>query len=87
MATKAGKDKKGYALRTGECQRKDGRYSYSYTDRGGVRHSIYAKTLVDLHAREKTLQRAYDEGIDPVKAAKLTINDMYDRYISVRSLL
>ena len=82
MAAKARKDKKGYALRTGECQRKDGRYSYSYTDRGGVRHSIYAKTLVDLRAREKTLQRAYDEGIDPVKAARLTINDMYDRYIS-----
>lgn len=82
MAVKARKDKKGYALRTGECQRKDGRYSYSYTDRGGVRHSIYAKTLVDLRAREKTLQRAYDEGIDPVKAARLTINDMYDRYIS-----
>lgn len=57
MAAKARKDKKGYALRTGECQRKDGRYSYSYTDRGGVRHSIYAKTLVDLRAREKTLQR------------------------------
>ena len=81
MAAKARKDKKGYALRTGECQREDGRYSYSYTDRGGVRHSIYAKTLVDLRAREKTLQRAYDEGIDPVKAARLTINDMYDRYI------
>lgn len=53
MAAKARKDKKGYALRTGECQRKDGRYSYSYTDRGGVRHSIYAKTLVDLRARER----------------------------------
>lgn len=82
MATKARKDKKGYALRTGECQRSDGRYSYSYTDRNGVRHSIYAKTLVDLRTREKTLQRAYDDGIDPVKAAKLTVNDMYDRYIS-----
>ena len=46
MATKARKDKKGYVLRTGECQRKDGRYSYSYTDRCGVRHFIYAKTLV-----------------------------------------
>ena len=63
MATKARKDKKGYVLRTGECQRKDGRYSYSYTDRCGVRHSIYAKTLVKLREREKTLQRAYDEGI------------------------
>lgn len=82
MAEKARKDKKGYALRTGECQRTDGRYSYSYTDRTGVRRSIYAKTLVDLRAREKQLHRDYDDGIDPVKAARLTINDVYDRYIS-----
>ena len=82
MATKARKDKKGYALRTGECQRTDGRYSYSYTDRTGVRRSIYAKTLADLRAREKQFHRDYDDGIDPVKAARLTINDVYDRYIS-----
>lgn len=30
------KDKRGYVLRTGECQRTDGRYSYSYTDDVGV---------------------------------------------------
>lgn len=82
MAVKARKDKKGYALRTGECQRTDGRYSYSYTDRYGRRHSIYAKTLVELRAKEKELQRAYDDGIDPIKAAKLTLNDVYDKYIS-----
>ena len=28
MAAKARKDKKGYALRTGECQRKDGKDSW-----------------------------------------------------------
>lgn len=82
MAVKARKDTKGYALRTGECQRKDGRYSYSYTDRNGIRHSIYAKTLVDLRTREKKLQRDYDDGLDPVKAARLTLNHVYDRYIS-----
>lgn len=27
------KDSRGYALRSGECQRSDGRYSYSYTDK------------------------------------------------------
>ena len=86
MAVKARKDKKGYALRTGECQRTDGRYSYSYTDRYGRRHSIYAKTLVELRAKEKELQRAYDDGLDPIKAAKLTLNDVYDKYIS-RSLI
>lgn len=26
------KDKKGRNLRSGECQRKDGRYQYEYTD-------------------------------------------------------
>ena len=37
MATiKGRKDSKGYVLRTGETQRKDGRYSYSYTDRNKV---------------------------------------------------
>lgn len=82
MAVKARKDKKGYALRTGECQRTDGRYSYSYTDRYGRRHSIYAKTLVELRAKEKELQRAYDDGLDPIKADKLTLNDVYDKYIS-----
>ncbi len=29
---KSRKDSRGYVLRTGESQRKDGRYSYSYTD-------------------------------------------------------
>ena len=31
------KDSRGYALRSGECQRADGRYSYSYTDRKSKR--------------------------------------------------
>ena len=79
---KSRKDSKGYVLRTGECQRKEGRYSYSYTDRMGVRHSIYSKTLVELREREKKLQREYEDGLDPYKAAKLTLNNLYDRYIS-----
>ena len=82
MATKARKDSKGYALRLGECQRNDGRYSYSYTDRNGERHSIYSKTLPELRTREKQLQRDYEDGLDPHAAAKLTLNHLYDRYIS-----
>lgn len=31
------KDSRGYVLRTGESQRKDGRYSYSFTDLEGKR--------------------------------------------------
>lgn len=82
MASKARKDSRGYALRTGECQRSDGRYSYSYTDRTGKRHTIYAKSLVDLRNREKNLQKQLLSGVDPFAADKWTLNDMYDRYMS-----
>ena len=82
MAAYTRKDSKGYALRTGECQRKDGRYSYSYTDRFGKRHIIYARTLVSLREKEKALQRDYDDGLDPVKAQRMTLNTVVDRYLS-----
>ena len=54
MASTKRKDSKGYALRVGECQRKDGRYSY--TDRRGKRFTVYEKSLVDLRAREKEIR-------------------------------
>lgn len=76
------KDPRGYVLRTGECYRADGRYSYGYTDRCGKRHTIYAKSLVDLRAREKDLQKKLLDGVDPFAAEKWTLNDMYDRYMS-----
>jgi len=79
---KGRKDSKGYALRTGETQRKDGRYCFSYTDRNRVRHHIYAKTLLELRAREKELQIKYDMGLDAYAAKKITLNDVFDRYIS-----
>lgn len=70
MAIKARKDKKGYALRMGECQRNDGRYSYSYTDRNGEKHSIYSKSLPELREREKKFQREYENGLDPHEVAQ-----------------
>ena len=42
------KDSRGYALRSGECQRSDGRYSYSFTDKNRNRQVVYAKDLVEL---------------------------------------
>lgn len=50
---KSRKDSRGYVLRTGESQRKDGRYSYSYTDLDKNRRTVYAKTLVELRAKER----------------------------------
>ncbi len=84
MAGRTRKDPKGYVLRTGESYRSDGRYCYSYTDRNKERHSMYAKTLVDLRTRVKKLQRDYDDGLDPCKADKITLNHLYDRYISTK---
>lgn len=76
------KDSRGYVLRTGEHQRKDGRYSYSYTDTGGKRRTVYAKTLVDLRAKEKKIIRDREDGLDVHAADRMTLNQLFDRYIS-----
>lgn len=75
------KDRRGYALRTGEYQRKDGRYSYSYTDLKGKRRTVYAKTLVDLRAKERKIIRDKEDGLDPHAANRMTLNQLYDSYI------
>lgn len=87
MAGKSRKDSRGYALRTGECQRADGRYSYSYTDKRGDRHSVYAPSLVELRAKEKEIAKNRLDGLDPLAASRLTLNDMFDRYISQKFII
>jgi len=82
MAREKRKDKKGYLLKDGECQRKDGRYSYAYTDRFKKRHTVYARTLVELREKEKEIRMDLDMGIDPDAAKKMTLNDVFDRFIS-----
>ena len=76
------KDSRGYALRTGECQRKDGRYSFSYTDKNGKRHSIYEKDLMELRKRERAIVRDIEDGLDPQKAERITLNQVYDAYMA-----
>lgn len=51
------KDTKGYVLRTGECQRSDGRYSYSYTDQGfcSVKARNKYRTKQELHLRGQSI--------------------------------
>ena len=80
--SKTRKDSRGYLLWRGECQRSDGRYSYSYTNRKGERHCIYAKSLVDLRKREQQIRRDIEDGIDPWEAERMTVNQIYDTYIS-----
>ena len=75
------KDSRGYALKTGECQRSDGRYSYSYTDKEGKRHTVYATTLAELRKRERQIIRDIEDGIDAHAPEKVTVNQLWDKYI------
>ena len=78
---KSRKDSRGYVLRTGESQRKDGRYSYSYTDLDKNRRTVYAKTLVELRAKERKIIRDKEDGLNPQLADRMTLNELYDRCI------
>ena len=78
---KSRKDSRGYVLRTGESQRKDGRYSYSYTDLDKNRRTVYAKTLVELRAKERKIIRDKEDGLNPQLADRITLNELYDRFI------
>lgn len=76
------KDPRGYALRRGECYRGEGRYSFNYTDKEGQRHFIYSKDLASLRKREMQILRDLEDGLDPHKAERITVNDVYDAYIA-----
>ena len=73
------RDSKGRILRTGESQRKDGRYAYKYTDACGKTQFVYAWKLVptdktptgkrdDVSLREKVKEilRDISDGIDTI---------------------
>ena len=75
------KDKRVYVLKTGECQRSDGRYSYSYTDDIGERHVVYAKDLAELRKKERKIIRDREDGIDAHAPEKITLNQLYDKYL------
>lgn len=79
---KGRKDSRGYVLHKGESERKDGRYSFSYTDKNRERHTVYAKSLVELRKKERKIIHDIEEGLDPHAAEKITLNQLYDKYIS-----
>ena len=76
------KDSRGYVLKTGECQRNDGRYSYAYTDKEGKRHTVYATSLADLRKKERQIIRDIEDGIDAHAPEKVTLNQLFDKYFS-----
>lgn len=82
----ARKDSNKYVLRVGEYERADGRYSYSYTYRG-KRRTVYANTLQELRKKEKKIRMEFDRELNPGEAERITLNEMFDKYISLKESL
>ena len=79
------RDNKNRILRTGESQRKDGRYAYKYIDTFGKPQFVYSWKLVPtdktpagkrddiaLREKEKEIQKDLDDGIDHI-GKKMTL--------------
>lgn len=84
------RDNRNRVLRTGESQRKDGRYAYKYTDTFGNPQFVYAWKLVptdktpagkrddiSLREKEKEIQKDLDDGINTV-GKKMTVCQLYE---------
>ncbi|MDD5953028.1 MAG: tyrosine-type recombinase/integrase [Oscillospiraceae bacterium] len=95
MASIKRRDNKGRILNIGESQMGDGRYRFQYTDGRGKRHALYSWRLVetdkmavgkrlDRSLREKIrqVQRDLDDGLCIADGNKLTLNDLFQRYMA-----
>lgn len=80
------KDNKGRNLRTGESQRKDGRYMYRWTVEGKEK-TVYALSLEELREKERQIQRDMEDGVDSKKADTTTLNDMFKKYMAGKTEL
>ena len=63
MARPKRKDKTRTVLRTGELQRSDGSYQYSWTDENHKRRYVYSKTLEALRIKEEAIEKDKSDGI------------------------
>ena len=90
------RDCKNRVLRSGESQRKDGRYAYKYVDTFGKPQFVYAWKLVptdktpagkrediSLREKEKEIQKDLDDGIDTI-GKKMTVCQLYAKQIRHR---
>lgn len=90
------RDSKGRILRTGESQRKDGRYAYKYMDAYGKPQFVYAWKLVStdktpagkrdglsLLEKIKEIQKDLDDGIDTI-GKRMTVCQLYAKQNSQR---
>lgn len=91
------KDKKGRILKDNERQRSDGKYEYRY-EYAGQRRSVYSWKLVptdrtpagkrdnlSLREQEKAIERDITDGIDTARAAKLSLNALFEIYLETKT--
>ena len=90
------RDSRNRVLRTGESQRKDGRYLYKYVDADGKPQSVYSWKLVAtdkvpagkrdciaLRDKEQEIQKSLADGISMANG-KLTVSELYTRFTTLR---
>ena len=86
------RDNKNRILRTGESQRKDGRYAYKYINNLGKAQFVYAWKLVatdrvpagkkdDISLREKIVQIESLSDNTDITGSKMTVTELYERFI------
>ena len=71
-------------LKEGEYQRPNGTFEYKWTDRFGKRHSVYAKTIPALRAKEEKILRDTLDGIGYVDRNQ-TINSYFAVWKKIKS--
>ena len=80
MAGSKRTDKRGRSLRTGECQRKDGRYQFQYKNSAGKRQCVYDTTLSGLREKEKQILKDLQDGLRSEDSRKITVSDLVEMY-------
>lgn len=89
------KDNKGRLLRTGESQRKDGKYEFKYFDLDGQRSSAYswklvstdkipggAKEDISLREKEQLIQKELEQG-NSIRNSRVTLAESIRIYLEV----
>lgn len=95
MGEEKRRDNKGRLLLTGECQEKDGSYTYRYTDKFGKRRKLSSWRLTKadalpprkkfkkpLRELEKEIQADIADGICN---DGITVNELVERYLSLKT--
>ena len=77
------KDNKGRVLKTGESQRKDGRYQYRYVTLGNQRRTVYAPTLAELREKEARISEMQKAGVD-YQESLIDVKTLLQRYIDLK---